>query len=239
MPMSEISKESVKSCLTSNFLPAMLREYKSGWIVEYYVESPLTKKMERKKLKLTRLISRYKSVKDARLHANKIVMELNIKLSTGWNPFFTSDDARLYTSIEVVCEKFLQEKSKELREDSINAYSSFVAIFSNWLKINTKIEYFSMVNKVSVVKFMDYIYSERNVSARTFNNYVKLGRVFFNWAKERCYTKENPFEAIKVKPKTEKKRIIIPHGTRERVTNYLFSSSAEEKNYLVRVFQKC
>jgi len=68
MSMSEIKKEVVKSCLTSNFLPAMLREYKSGWIVEYYAENPLTKKMERKKLKLTKLVSRYKSKKDARFH---------------------------------------------------------------------------------------------------------------------------------------------------------------------------
>ena len=159
-------------------------------------------------------------------------MEVNIRLSTGWNPFFTDDDARLYTSVDVVRKKFLQEKGKELREESIQAYSSFVEIFLNWLKINTKIEYCSMVNKISVVKFMDYVYSERNVSAGTFNNYIKLGRVFFNWAKEKCYTKENPFEAVKTKPKTDKKRIIIPHDTREQVTNYLLSS-AEERNYLV------
>ena len=40
----------VKSCLTSNYLPAILREYKSGWIIEYYSKNPLTKKLERKKL---------------------------------------------------------------------------------------------------------------------------------------------------------------------------------------------
>jgi len=230
--MSEIIRESVKSCLSSNFLPAMLREYKSGWIIEYYIENPMTKKLERKKMKLTRLISRYKSVKDARKHANKIVMEINIRLSTGWNPFFTDDDARLYTSVDVVREKFLQEKKKELREESIQAYSSFVDVFVKWLKNNTKVEYCSMVNKISAVKFMDYVYSERNVSSRTFNNYVKFGRVFFNWAKEKCYTKENPFEAVKTKPKTEKTRTIIPHDTRERVTNYLLSSE-EDRNYLV------
>jgi len=40
--MSETKKDIVKSCLTSNYLPAMLREYKSGWIVEYYVENPIS-----------------------------------------------------------------------------------------------------------------------------------------------------------------------------------------------------
>jgi len=98
--MNQTEKLIVKSCLTSNFLPAILREYKSGWIIEYYAEHPIAKKLERKKMKLTRLTARYKSVKEARMHANKMVMALNIKLSTGWNPFFP-DDARLYTSVSV------------------------------------------------------------------------------------------------------------------------------------------
>ena len=232
MPVSEVKKEIVKSCLTSNFLPAMLREYKSGWIVEYYAENPLTKKLERKKLRLNKLVSRYKSVKDARMHASKIVMAINIRLSTGWNPFFTDDDARLFTSIDVVREKFLQEKTKELREDAMRSYSSLAAIFSKWLKTATNIEYFSMINRITAVKFMDYVYSERNVSARSYNNYIKFCRCFFNWAKEKCYTKENPFESIRTKMKEEKKRIIIPQDTRLQVVDYLLSSP-EERNYLI------
>jgi len=127
MPVSEVKNEIVKSCLTSNYLPAMLREYKGGWIIEYYAENPLSKNLERKRIKLTRLVSRYKSIKDARLHANKMVMALNIKLFTGWNPFFTSEDARLYTSVNIVCEKFLKEKEKELRSDSMRVYESFIS----------------------------------------------------------------------------------------------------------------
>ena len=41
MSTSEVKNETVKSCITSNFLPAILREYKSGWIIEYYVENPI------------------------------------------------------------------------------------------------------------------------------------------------------------------------------------------------------
>ena len=62
MPISEVKNEIVKSCLISNYLPAMLREHKSGWVIEYYAENPLSKKLERTKFRLTRLVSRYKSV---------------------------------------------------------------------------------------------------------------------------------------------------------------------------------
>ena len=179
MDISQKNNEIVKSCLTSNYLPAMLQEYKSGWVIEFYAENPITKKMERKKIKLTRLVSRYKSVKDARLHANKMVMALNIRLSTGWNPFFTSEDSRLYSSVSAVCDAFLKEKGKELRPDSMRSYKSIIIMFSTWLNKNTHIEYLSMVNKNIASQFMDYVYNDRNVSARAFNNYVKMGRCFF------------------------------------------------------------
>ena len=155
MSVSEVRKEVVKSCLTSNFLPAILREYKSGWIVEYYVENPITHNLVRKKVRLTKLVSRYKSVKDARQHANKIVMALNIKLSTGWNPLFQEEDSRLYTPISLVCEKFLQEKQKESRKDTMRSYSSFTSIISNWFKNSGNLEYFSMVGRMHVIRLMD------------------------------------------------------------------------------------
>jgi len=232
MLKSEVNKEIVKTCLTSNYLPAMLREHKSGWIIEYYAEHPLTKKLERKKFRLTRLVSRYKSVKEARMHANRMVMALNIRLSTGWNPFFFEEDSRLYTPIAVVCDAFIKEKTKELRAASIVSYSSFVGGFSKWIKENTAVEYLSMVNKTIISRFMDYVYNGRNVTPRTYNNYIKYGRCFFNWAKERCYVKENPFDLIKTKPKQQKQRIIIPQDYREKITNYLLLNP-RERNYLI------
>ena len=232
MLKSNVNKEIVKSCLTSNYLPAMLREHKSGWIIEYYAENPLSKKLERKKFRLTRLVSRYKSVKDARLHANKMVMALNLRLSTGWNPFFVEEDSRLYTPIGDVFEAFIKEKNKELRSASMVSYNSFSSNLLMWIQKNTPIEYISMVNKTTISRFMDYIYNERNVSTRTYNNYLRFGKSFFNWAKERCYVKENPFELIKMKQNQQKQRIIIPHDYREKITNYLLSNP-REKNYLI------
>jgi integrase len=232
MSISEIKNSVLKSCFTANYLPAILKEYKSGWIIEYYVENPATHKLERKKIRLTRLVSRYKSTKEARSHANKMVTAINVKLSSGWNPLFSSEDARLYTTTVDVCNAFLKEKEKETREETMRSYSSFVSIFSTWLKGNAYLEYFSMINKNIVVRFMDYAYNERNVSARTYNNYIKIGRALFNWTKEKCYAKENPFDFVKVKPKQEKKRIIIPVEYREIIVNYL-NLTQKGKHYLI------
>ena len=232
MSIKEAKSSILKSCFISNFLPAILREYKSGWIIEYYVENPATHVLQRKKIRLNRLVSRYKSIKEARNHANKMVIAINAKLSSGWNPFFLSEDARLYVSIDGVCAAFLKEKEKEARSDTLRSYSSFISIFSKWVNNHAFAEYLSVVNKSIVVRFMDYVYTERNVSATTYNNYIKMGRAFFNWAKEKCYTKENPFDFVKVKPKSQKKRIIISENYRDKIAKYLLSS-LDEKNYLI------
>ena len=67
---------------------------------------------------------------------------------------------------------------------------------------------------------MDYVYMERKVSARTYNNQLKLARALFSWAVQKCYCKENPFDKIKTKPKEQKRRVLIPHQTRSLIKEY-------------------
>jgi integrase len=81
--------------------------------------------------------------------------------------------------------------------------------------------YASMFNQSVAVRYMDYVYSQQSVGITTYNNTVKMGRAFFNWAKERCYTNQNPFEQIKTKPKHRKTRTVIPHDVRQQITEYL------------------
>ena len=113
-----------------NYLPAILRENKSGWLIEYYVEHPVEHNLVRKTIKVNHLVKRYKLKIEARNHVLKIVHNINVRLSTGWNPYFSDENSRLYTSVKNVCEAFLKEKEKELRKDTMRSYSSFISIFS-------------------------------------------------------------------------------------------------------------
>ncbi|NDP22546.1 MAG: hypothetical protein GZ091_15910 [Paludibacter sp.] len=108
----------------NSFLPAILRENKSGWIIEYYCKNPLNHTLTRKQIKLQRIVKRYKSVKDARHHINRIVVALNAKLSGGWKSVFNSGNAHLYEKFAIVTELFLTEKRKENRENTIRSYAS-------------------------------------------------------------------------------------------------------------------
>ncbi len=90
----------------ANYLPAMLKTNKSGWLIEYYVENPQTQELSRKRIKLQRLLSRYPTKTEAKKHINNIIVALNMKLSTGWNPYFQGEDSRLYTPPLEVLEEY-------------------------------------------------------------------------------------------------------------------------------------
>lgn len=202
------------------YKPAVLKRTSIGWHVEYYALHPQTKCMERKQIKLNSLRKRYKRQNEFKNAALNIVCNINAKLCGGWSPFLQSDNIRLYTNLTDVTNEYITEKKRELRENSIRSYASFIRIFLSWCNNNTPGIYASVFNKVLAIKYMDYVYNVRKVEARAWNNQLKMARAFFSWAQEKCYVKENPFENIKPKRNQQKKRILIPHTTRAEIAEY-------------------
>jgi len=220
----------------ANYLPATLKTNKSGWIIEYYVENPQTQMLARKMIRLQRLLNRYSSKMEAKKHINNIIVALNMKLSTGWNPYFMGEDSRLYTPLKEVVIKYKQEVERTTRKDTYDSYCSFLEIFCEWIEKQSPNIYSSMITHALIAKFMDYVYNERKgrkterISNRTYNNYIKNGSAFFTWMIDKCYCKENHFMKIKSKKKEDKLRILIPEETRERITTHLFT---KKPNYLL------
>ena len=210
-----------------NYLPATLKTNKSGWLIEYYVENPQTQQLARKKIRLERLMSRYTSKMEAKRHINNIIIALNMKLSTGWNPYFEGEDSRMYTPISEVCRKYMEETERTQREATIRSYKSFIKVFSEWVEKQSVGIYSSMISHAMIVKFMDYIYNDRktangeDISTYTYNRYVKQGSAFFNWMIEKCYCKENHFAKIKKRKTEDKRRVLIPEDYRGVIEEYL------------------
>jgi integrase len=218
----------------NTFIPAMLKEYsRSDWRVVYYALQPKTNDLKRVQIRINEIINKYRTLKERRNHAFTMCNTINARLSGGWSPFFNTEDARLYTKISDVAQKFLNEKRKELRINTLRSYQSFCKMLLEWCKEDI---YCSLFTKIYAVRYMDYLYNERNNGVTTYNNQIKLGRAFFNWAKERMYCKENPFEYIKPKPKQKKTRTIIPPDTREKIKEYLLRNDANFLNVCELVY---
>jgi len=214
--MSELKK----SPPISKYLPACLKQNTSGWVIEYYALEPQKNILQRKQVRIKRVVSRYRNKRDAREHALEICETINQKLRGGWSPFFVGDNARLYVPLPEVLHKFVAESVRDKRSATLRTYKSFATILERWSVKNCKNIYCSLFSRLLAIQFLDAAYSS-GVSARTYNNYIKQGRLFFNWAKEKCYCKENPFDNIKLKQKPQKTRTIIPPEVRDTVKNYL------------------
>ena len=209
----------------NSYLPAVLKEYKSshGWVIEYYALHPQTQELRRIHIKINRICQRYRTKSEMRNHALSIVNNLNAKLSGGWTPFFENEDSRMFAKLTDVCQMFLTESAKEKRENTMRSYKSFVNQLTEYCKINkAKDIYASVFNRGHAVRYMDWFYNKGSVkSATTYNNQIKMARAFFNWAKEKMYVKENPFESVSTKKKQKKTRTIIPPETRAQIKQHL------------------
>lgn len=206
------------------FLPAVLKENSEDWYIEYYAENPQTGEMRRFRTRMNRAIKRFSKKAEARKYCLDVVARLNVKLLEGWSPFFEGEDSRLYVTLQDVCSLYLKEKTKELRPDTLRSYASFTNMLLAWSSRSQPNIFCSLFNSGKATRFLDYVYNERNVSARTYNNYVKMGKAFFEWAVIKGYTKENPFQKFTLKRKDKKERITIDSTVRRRIAAHLKGS---------------
>lgn len=224
MPIYKPTQINQSTAQAFNFLPAQLKKLQSGWIIEYYCENPYTQEFVRVRRKVNNIRRRYKSSRDAEIHINKIVLDLNCKMSAGINPIFQGGtEIASYTPILELLDKFIDQKKSDLRPDTIRAYSSHVKIFATYIK-NKGIVSVGHFSKLEAVRFMDAV-SSKGISARTFNNKLKLMRILWGWMVEHGYSSENVFDSIKTKRMEAKHRTLIDKQTRSRIAEY-FSKNA-------------
>ena len=203
-----------------DYLPAELKPCKSRWYVQYYVKNPATGKLQRKTIKVNRI----KSVTERRKYAKKLVVEINKKLETGWNPFFEQEAPRSYTKLVDALQYYLRHKQKELKsKDSIRTYKSHVEILTNYVADIKKTPDLLVISfdAYYVREYMDYLYTERNIGGKTYNNYKGIAVGIWNWFIEHLFCKVNPFLTVRKMQEEKKKRQIIDIETRSRIKDYL------------------
>jgi len=216
-----------KYMLFIDYLPAELKMNTSRWYVAYHVKNPQTGKLHRKTIKVNRI----ENLTERKRYARKLVLEINKKLETGWNPFIEQEAPRGYTKLIEALEIYLRAKTKEFSsKDSIRTYASHVEslkIFVKSIEKNTDMLVISF-DAHAVKRYMDYLYNVRNLSGRTYNNYRAFCTVIWNWFVENLYCKVNPFASVKKKMEQTKTRTIIDTDTRSRIREHLLKTGEHE-----------
>jgi site-specific recombinase XerD len=189
--------------------------------VEYYVENPITGDSDRVRKRVKNIYKRYKLKRDAEVHIEKIIFDINCKLAKGIHPFYDNSEMKSYITFQIAFQKFLSEKEREVRSETYRVYLFYISRFKTFLSKKLDISYVHNFERKEAKMYMDFVYNEKKISQRTYNNYLKFMRLIFNWLIEKDYIVKNPFELIKVKHKEQKKRIIIDKTYRNKIISYL------------------
>ena len=208
------------------YLPATLKEYKSGCFVEYHVLNPVTSKLERKVFRLNALKNRCRTLMEFKVAANKVLCDINIKLASGWNPFTDgSKNTKQLQTLSYGLDAYITDKGRDLREASMVSYTSVAKILKDWLVEKGIGEIACIKFNVSIARqFMEDLRNRPKFNNNTYNTYLKKYRAAFNWLKEHEFVNDNPFDQIKTLQKQEKMRGLIPPEARDKVINYVRTS---------------
>ena len=217
-----------------DFVPAELKENKT-WKIVYYVKCPIEKCLKRKQ-------HRVRPLKNYRLRkalAQQMVLAINNKLSRGWNPLHYSKNIKALVKFSDVSKLYLQRCQKDVenevkRVDTLRSYKSNLNNVSKYLKeINEENMFVLGFTDDLVRNFIDYIYYQRENSARTRNNYLKFLRTFSDWLLRHKYISVNPTSRLEFISEKIKKREVIPQGKLSEIFNYL---KKENKSYFTLCF---
>ena len=110
------------------------------------------------------------------------------------------------------------------RQRTIDVVQSMCRIFKTFLKkrgwLKLKVKDFT---RRKAVAFLDYGVIERDIQARTYNNYIERMKTLFGELEDREYIKEgeNPFAKMKKKKVTGKKRRAFHDLERQIVAQYI------------------
>ena len=217
-----------------SFKPARLATGKK-WFIEYYIYNIELKKMVRKKIMLNSI----EKLSERRAYANNLIRKLNSELAKGWNPYIEEENAKSYVLLKTTLDDFIKLNQKkytegDIREATILSYQSYYNKINEYIVSNKFVDlYVYCFNKDFIVKYLDHIYHDLNLSSRTRDNYLKFIRLLCNYLVERSYFKVSPAEKINVLGKSKraaKNRTVIPANIMEKVSEYL---KAHNKNFLL------
>ena len=209
----------------NGYLPARLIEG-TKWYIEFYSFDPDQDSLRRKRLYVPKIAP--KSAR--RSYAQEMVLNVNVRLAGGWNPFLRLADPKEYSKFDDVCEaycRYLLQLTKEdiQRVKTYNGYTSYLNIFRKWNRERPKPVVFTYQLKTSVIdEFLDWLWVDNGKSVRTRDNYLSWFKTFTKWMRSKRYISEDPTENIQMirgHRKAEKNRTVIPKEAMLRLRTYL------------------
>lgn len=206
----------------------------SCWFISFYAFDPAKGVMRRKRIKINSVGN---SVQRRR-YAAQVCHRLSEKLETGWNPWVEAEADRCYKRFSDVLTHYRNYTTKllndgVLRQSTCHDYMCFLHILECWNENRrSPIRYIYQFDRDFCVRFLDYIYIDRENSPRTRNNYLAFLRTFSSFLVQHLYLKERPTDGLVSVGKAllKKERKVIAAADMQRLHDWL---QANNRPYLL------
>lgn len=194
---------------------------KRGYHIMFKIRNPYSGLLERRIIRLNKAKQMLGDEERFQKYVDELIQGINYRLRNGESPYMSEETARGYKSVKVLFDRFLADKSRFVRADTIRSYSSLSTHFLDWLEGTAHNCRCNRFTPSLAVRYAEYVQSQFvRVNARTFNGHIKFCRSVFKWGQKHCYCKENPFENVSLLPKKEKFRDVVSPLQRQQIREY-------------------
>ena len=204
------------------------------WYISFNAYDPALGIMRRKRIK----INSVGTDKEKKRYAAQLCHRLSMKREGGWNPWVEAEAERTYKLFADALQHYRNYVTK-LLNDGVHRMSThhdcicFARILEDW-NSNQKvpIRYIYQFDREFCVRFLDYIYIDRQSSPRPRNNYLAWLRTFSSFLVQHLYLKEKPTDGLESigKALLIKERKVIAPADMQRLHDWLVENN---KNYLL------
>lgn len=205
-----------------DFIPPKRHDGKNSYIWFSQVD-PMTGKLKRKKY----MLDRYKPGRERDIAADRIMSNIYNKVLHGWNVWSPQYTNRSDTSVMDVISRYRAYinniyKKGVLKQKTLYDYSSRLRIFEEYVKESvTPIRICSQLDQSFWTDFYDYLLIDRDLSAKTRNNYRTWSSTFCSWLVDKRYLLDNPVTNISQLPEHNKFRQPLEPEDLKKLGDYL------------------
>ena len=183
---------------------------------------PLTGKLKRKKYAL----DRFKPGRQRDTMANRIIANIYSQVAKGWNVWVDGDAMRTNVSVDDVLQRYRDyhkalERRGAMKHKTMVDYLSRLNVLCEYLADLRHIRVCAQLDQAFFTDFLDWLITDRDLSARSRNNYRTWCSTLCSWMVQKKFLTENPIQFIHQLKEGEKLRDAIPQEGLARMREYL------------------
>ena len=219
-----------------DFIPPRRHEGKHSYIWFSQID-PATGRLKRKKY----MLDRYQKGRERDIIAGRIIANIYNNVLHGWNVWAPAVTSRSDTPLSEVLERYRAyiiniNKKNVLKQKTLYDYMSRLKIFEEYLgeQINP-VRMCYQLDLAFWTDFLDYLLVDRDLSARTRNNYRTWASTLCSWMMEKRYLNDNPIQHIHQLPEHGKFRQPLEHEDLKKLSAWL---NENNKPFLLAVMME-